>query len=317
MTQRIVSLLPSATEIVCALGARSDLIGVSHECDFPTNVTGLPVLTRAKFRKQPTSAAIDRAVRDVVRDALAVYDIDTALLGRLKPDLIVTQDLCDVCAVSMDDVKAAVARLAHRDSIAVVSLSPTRLADIWADIRRTATALGRSDEGELLLAALLGRVEAVRARAAAATSRPRVLSIEWLEPVMIGGMWMPELIELAGATPLVTRAGEKAPTLGLAELESLDPDVVLIKPCGFPLDETLREVEVLARVLPWKRWRAVEAGRVFLADGNAFFNRPGPRIADSLEILAGCAHSELFPDFRTTYASSVRRLRPDFSTEPF
>ncbi len=320
MAQRIVSLLPSATEIVCALGARGELVGVSHECDYPADVVGLPALTSAKFRKQPSSAAIDGAVRDVVREALAVYDIDTARLGELAPDVIVTQDLCDVCAVSIQDVRAAVARLAHRDSIDVVSLSPTCLDDIWADVRRTAAALGRSTDGERVVADAARRIEAVRTRAAAVTtatgSRPRVLSIEWLEPVMIGGMWMPELIEIAGGTPMVTKARDHAPTLTRAALEALDPDLVLIKPCGFPLEESFRELAILPRVLPWDRWNAVSASRVFLADGNAYFNRPGPRIVDSLEILAACISPDAFADFRVTYAPAVRRIRPDLSTEP-
>jgi iron complex transport system substrate-binding protein len=317
LSSRIVSLLPSATEIVCAIGARADLVGVSHECDFPDDVRGLPVLTSAKFRKQPSSAAIDAAVRDVVREALAVYDIDTARLADVAPDVIVTQDLCDVCAVSIDDVRAAVARLAHRDSIALVSLSPTCLEDIWTDIRRTGAALGRAAAADEVVRTALARVEELRGRAAATATQPRVLSIEWLEPVMVGGMWMPELIEIAGGTPMVTSPRDHAPTLGLADLEALDPDVVLLKPCGFPLDDTLREIDTLPRVLPWRSWRAVAQGRVFVADGNAYFNRPGPRIVDSLEILAACIHPERLPDFRATYAPSVRRVLPDLSTRPF
>ncbi len=316
MQRRIVSLLPSATEIVCALGARDELVGVSHECDFPGDVVGLPVLTSAKFGKQKSSAAIDRAVRDVVREALAVYDIDTARLGALEPDVIVTQDLCDVCAVSIDDVRSAVARLAHRDSIELVSLTPTRLADIWADVRRTAQVLGRSEDGDRVVADAERRIEDVRRRAAAAT-RPRVLSIEWLEPVMIGGMWMPELIEIAGGTPMVTSAGDHAPTLAMADLEALDPDVVLVKPCGFPLEDTLRELPALARSIPWDRWRAVAGGNVFIADGNAYFNRPGPRIVDSLEILAACVHPDRFPEFRAAYGAAVRRIGPDLAPRAF
>lgn len=317
MPRRIVSLLPSATEIVCALGARAELVGVSHECDFPADVAGLPVLTRARFRKASSSAEIDRAVRDVVRDALAVYEVDADRLAALAPDVIVTQDLCDVCAVSIGDVRAAVARLAHRDSIEVVSLSPTALDDILADIERTAVALGRAADGDRVVTEARERIEAVRVRAHAAPTRPSVLSIEWLEPVMIGGMWMPELIALAGGTPLVTRPREHAPTLGLAELEQLDPDVVLIKPCGFPLEESLRELDVLRRVLPWTRWKAVAEGNVYLADGNAYFNRPGPRIVDSLEILAACVHPAAFGELRSRHAGAVRRVRADGGVEPW
>ena len=317
MPQRIVSLLPSATEIVCALGARPELVGVSHECDFPADVSGLPVLTRAKFRKASSSAAIDRAVRDVVRDALAVYDVDIEQLAALAPDVIVTQDLCDVCAVSIHDVRAAVARLAHRDSIDVVSLSPTCLDDVLVDIERTAVALGRPADGARVVSDARARIESVQQRAHAASTRPSVLSIEWLEPVMIGGMWMPELITLAGGTPLVTQPRDHAPTLSRADLEELDPEVVLIKPCGFPLDESLRELDVLPRVLPWSHWKAVANGNVFLADGNAYFNRPGPRIVDSLEILAACVHPAELPELRARYASAVRRVRADLRIEPW
>ncbi|AUX47282.1 ABC transporter substrate-binding protein [Sorangium cellulosum] len=304
---RIASLLPSATEIVCALGARGDLVGISHECDFPEGLSGVPVLTRPRLRPARSSREIDAAVRDVLRDALAVYDIDLDALREARPDVIVTQDLCDVCAVSLDDVRAAVARLARHD-VHIVNLRPARLDDIWADVRRVAEGIGRAAEGDALAERLRARVAGVAARAAAAPDRPRVLAVEWLDPVMIGGVWMPELIALAGGEPLVTRPGDHAPTLSLADLAALDPDVVLIKPCGFALERTLAEVDLLPRVLPWSSYRAVAQGRVFLADGNAFFNRPGPRIVESLEILAACVHPGPFADARRAHARSVVRL---------
>ena len=313
---RIVSLLPSATEIVCALDARGDLAGVSHECDWPLDVVGLPVLTRAKMQLSPSSLAIDRSVRDVVRQALAVYDIDMALLETIAPDAVVTQDLCDVCAVSLTDVQSAVARLAKRD-VTIVSLRPERLHDIFADIERTGAAIGREAEAARVVASLLARVEAVRARAVRTATRPTVLTIEWLEPAMVGGMWMPELITIAGGSPLVTTPGERAPTVSHADLARLDPDVVLVKPCGFALERTVAEIDALPRVLPWTEWRCVREGRVFLADGNAYFNRPGPRIVDSLEILAACVHPEIFADHRARYADAVRRVTPDLKTHPW
>ncbi|WP_437673512.1 ABC transporter substrate-binding protein [Sorangium sp. So ce131] len=304
---RIASLLPSATEIVCALGARGDLVGISHECDFPEGLSGVPVLTRPRLRPARSSREIDAAVRDVLRDALAVYDIDLDALREARPDVIVTQDLCDVCAVSLDDVRAAVARLARRD-VRLVNLRPVRLDDIWADVRRVAEGIGRPAEGDALAERLRARAAAVAARAAAAPDRPRVLAVEWLDPVMIGGVWMPELIALAGGEPLVTRPGDHAPTLSPDDLAALDPDVVLIKPCGFPLERTLAEIDLLPRVLPWSSYRAAAQGRVFLADGNAFFNRPGPRIVESLEILAACVHPGLFAGERRAHARSVVRL---------
>ncbi|WP_437657896.1 ABC transporter substrate-binding protein [Sorangium sp. So ce1182] len=304
---RIASLLPSATEIVCALGAQGELVGISHECDFPEGLGGLPVLTRPRLRPARSSREIDAAVRDVLRDALAVYDIDVDALREARPDVIVTQDLCDVCAVSLDDVRAAVARLARSD-VRIVNLHPTRLEDIWADIGRVAEAIARAADGEALIDQLQARVAAVNARAAAAPDRPRVLAVEWIEPVMIGGVWMPELIALAGGEPLVTRPGDHAPTLSPADLAALDPDVVLIKPCGFTLERTLEELDLLPRALPWASYRAVAQGRVYVADGNAFFNRPRPRIVESLEILAACVHPGLFAPTRRAHARSVVRL---------
>ncbi|WP_437286550.1 ABC transporter substrate-binding protein [Sorangium sp. So ce406] len=313
---RIASLLPSATEIVCALGAKGELVGISHECDFPEGLEGLPVLTRPRLRPARSSREIDTAVRDVLRDALAVYDIDVDALRKARPDVIVTQDLCDVCAVSLDDVRAAVARLAWGD-VHLVNLHPTRLDDIWADIRRVAEAIGRAAEGEALLERLHARVAAVAARAAAAPDRPRVLAVEWIDPVMIGGVWMPELIALSGGEPLVARPGDHAPTLSPDDLAALDPDVVLIKPCGFPLERTLEELDLLPRALPWASYRAVAQGRVYIADGNAFFNRPGPRIVESLEILAGCVHPALSAAERRAHARSVVRLDAELRRHAF
>lgn len=306
-TPRVVSLLPAATEIVCALGARDGLVGVSHECDWPADVVGLPVLTRSKVPTSGSSADIDRAVRAVLRDALAVYEVDEPALAAVRPDVVVTQDLCDVCAVSLDDVREALRRLARAD-VELVSLSPTRLGDVLGDVRRVAQALGRAARGEALVAELEQRMEAVRVRAAALGSRPRVLTIEWIEPVMVGGTWMPELVGLAGGEALVTRAGEHAPTLERARLAALAPDVVLVKPCGFDLARSRRELGALAAALGGLDWPALERGAVWLADGNAFFNRPGPRLVESLEILAACVHPAEFADLARRHAAHFERL---------
>ncbi len=309
---RVASLLPSATEIVCALGGREELVGRSHECDHPEDLAPVPVLTKARVGPLPTSRAIDAAVREIVRDALAIYDIDLEALRAARPDVVVTQDLCDVCAVSLDDVRAAVARLARQD-VSIVNLHPTRLAGIWDDVRRVAAALGRPEAGERVVRGLVERVAAIAARARAAARTPSVLLVEWIEPVMIAGLWAPELATLAGARALVTQPGEHAPTLTHDRLAALDPDVVLLKPCGFPLERTMEELSVLPRVLPWSSWRAVAEGRVHAADGNAFFNRPGPRIVESLEILAACAHPDLFADFAAKHRGSVVRVARDLT----
>ncbi len=316
---RIASLLPSATEIVCALGAREELVGRSHECDYPPGIEKVAVLTSARIGPILTSKGIDTAVRDVLRDALAVYEIDIEGLRKAGPDVIVTQDLCDVCAVSLDDVRSALARLAPRarheghEGVAIANLHPTRLADVWTDIERVADAIGRPAAGRDVVADLTARVARIADRASACVGRPTVLSIEWIDPVMVGGMWMPELIALAGGQPLVTRPGQHAPTLDEAQLAALRPDVVVVKPCGFALDRTLTELAVLRETLPWTSWEAVAEPRVYVADGNAYFNRPGPRIVESLEILAACVHPDAFGDLAAKHRASFVRLGRDLA----
>lgn len=282
---RVVSLLPSATEHVCALGARGMLVGVSHECDFPADVVGLPILTRCRTSLGRESLAIDKSIRNLLERTVAVYEVDVDALAAARPDVIVTQDLCDVCAVSYDDVCAAARTLGNPD-LRIVNLHPTRLTDIWSDLRKVGAALNL--DAEEALSGLTARLEALAARTAG-VPRPRVLTIEWLEPAMVGGTWMPELVALAGGEPLVTRPGEHAPTLTDDALRALSPDVVLIKPCGFDVPRTLSErarVETIAALFP--------KARTYVADGNAYFNRPGPRIVESLEILAAAVHPEIF-----------------------
>jgi iron complex transport system substrate-binding protein len=305
---RIASLLPAATEIVCALGFGAQLVGVSHECDFPPAVKGLPVLTRSKVIQRATSGAIDRDVREVLRAALAVYDIEIEALVKAAPDVIVTQDLCDVCAVSFEDVQRAARELLPQAKI--VNLAPTKLADLWSNLRQVAAALGAPERAESLVAKLCARLEQLSVRARRLARRPRVLTIEWIDPVMIGGTWMPELVELAGGRALVTKPGDHAPTLTREELRKLHPapEVVLIKPCGFKLERSLMEFETIRDLIEAMPWPAKTRGDVFLADGNAFFNRPGPRLVESAEILAAVVHPFDFQDYGAQHASSFMRL---------
>ena len=303
--RRIISLLPSATEIVCALGAGTELVGKSHECDFPESVRGLPALTSSRLGFAPTSLALDRDLRALVREALSIYSVDESRLAALAPDTIVTQDLCQVCAVSLGDVQSAVARLAERAEIQIVSLRPTRLEHVLQDIDTVALALDRAARGRELRRDLEARIAAIAARAERADTRPRVVTVEWLEPLMLGGTWMPQLIELAGGQALAAKAGECAPTLSLAAFAALEPDVVLIKPCGFALDRTLQERAFIEAEL---LTRLGSNARAFVSDGNAFFNRPGPRLVDSLEILGACIHPELFPDFAAKHRSVLLPL---------
>ncbi|HEY3498193.1 MAG TPA: BtuF-related (seleno)protein, partial [Polyangiaceae bacterium] len=195
---RIISLLPSATEIVCALGAADGLVGISHECDFPEAIRDRPVLTRSRIDARGSSRAIDSAVRIVIRDALSIYAVDEQKMAELEPDVILTQDLCEVCAVSLDDVRAAVSRLAHREQVRILSLRPTRIEDVLADVERVALEIGREAQGTAVRSTLMQRIRAIASRAEQASVRPRVVSLEWIDPLMLGGTWMPELIELAG-----------------------------------------------------------------------------------------------------------------------
>jgi iron complex transport system substrate-binding protein len=303
--RRIVSLLPSATEMVCAVGAEAELVGISHECDFPEEIRDRPVLTRSRLAAGGTSRSIDSAVRAVLGDALSIYAVDEERLAALAPDVVVTQDLCEVCAVSLDDVQAAVARLAHRDAVRIVSLRPTRLDDVLTDVESVALAVGRPTEGRAVRAELERRIAAIAERARRAPDRPRVASLEWIEPLMLGGTWMPELIELAGGAPVGVTAGGPAPTLAPGDLAALAPDLVLVKPCGFTLERTLEERAVIEGAV------LAEVGAdapVYLTDGSAFFNRPGPRLVESLEILAACLHPALFGDLAEKHAAVIHRL---------
>lgn len=304
--QRVVSLLPSATEIVCALGAEAGLVGVSHECDFPSSVTDRPALTRARVQDEGSSLGIDRTVREIVKEALSVYTVDHELLGRLSPKVVVTQDLCEVCAVSIDDVRAAVARVADQGDVDIVSLRPTRLAHILDDVERVAAALGRHEQGAQLRAELSARIDRIRERTTDLPTRPRVASLEWIDPVMLGGTWMPEVIEAAGGSAVGTEAGGPAPTVTPEELAALDPDLVVVKACGFDVPRTLQERDVIET----KALRALDPTcPVYVTDGNAFFNRPGPRIVESIEIMAALTHPSRFGDFAERHEDAIVRIR--------
>lgn len=287
---RIVSLIASATEIVSALGARDDMVGRSHECDFPTDVLGLPQLTRPKFKVSGPggSAAIDKAVRSLVEQGLAVYEVDAARLEQLAPDVIVTQDQCEVCAVSLADVEAAVCTWTGR-ATRVLSLRPHTLGDVIDDVGRVAEAIGRQAEAAAVVAGMKTRLDGISA-AVAGKPRPRVAFVEWIEPLMSCGHWVPELTEIAGGISCFGKSGETSPWISHEELAAADPDVIVIAPCGYDIAASEAEYATLAARSDWQALRAVRAGRVFIADGNAFFNRPGPRVVETAEILASILH---------------------------
>lgn len=285
---RVLSLIASSTEIVAALGAEKFLVGRSHECDFPASVRALPVVTRPSFPTDGSSAEIDREVKRRVRDALSIYEVDREKLAELKPDVILTQTQCEVCAVSLKDVEKAL-----QDQLSVkanvVSLSPNSLADIYEDIRRVAHALKMEKHGEILVAALRGRIRAIERiteRLAKESMRPRVAIIEWIEPLMAAGNWMPELVTAANGVNLFGAAGKHSPWMTMDELVASDPDVVIISPCGFDLTRTKKELHLLTENPAFRGLRAFRDGRVAMVDGNQYFNRPGPRTLVALEIIA-------------------------------
>lgn len=289
---RIASLLPSTTEIACALGFLPNLVGRSHECDFPGEVASLPACTAPKCSLDGSSREIDQRVRSLVSEGLSVYRVDAELLRELSPDVILTQSQCEVCAASLKDVEAAVCTwLGARPRI--VSLAPATLADVIGDVERVADALCTPERGRELRLALERRITRIAEKAAAA-DRPTVACIEWTDPLMAAGNWMPELVARAGGENLFGGAGRHSPFMEWDELRRADPEVIVALPCGFDLARTRREMEPLAARNGWRDLRAVRARRVYLTDGNAYFNRPGPRIAESLEILAEILHPELF-----------------------
>ncbi len=288
---RIVSLIASATEIVHALGCGPQQIARSHECDWPAAVLGLPGLTRPKFKVEGSSRAIDQAVRALVEQGLAVYEVDAEALQALAPDVILTQDQCEVCAVSLADVERAVCAWVG-SAPTVVSLRPHTMADIYADIRRVARALRCTPAGEALIAGMQGRIAAVAAKVSG-RDEPCLAFIEWIDPPMSGGHWMPELIDAAGGINLFGERGAQSPWITWQDVAAADPDVILVAPCGYDIPTTAREMRATDGNAIWQDLRAVREGRVFLADGNAFFNRPGPRLVESAEILAEILHPEV------------------------
>jgi iron complex transport system substrate-binding protein len=281
---RIVSLISSATEIVDALGEFDSLVGRSHECDFPAGVEKLPCCTQPTFDVSGSSLEIDQLVKHRLSNALSIYDVFDAVLLELQPTHILTQTQCEVCAVSLKDVERSVAsRLASKP--AIVSLQPNCLADIWDDIRRVAGSLGIESRGEQVITSLQDRMREISGQAT--RKKPRVACIEWLSPLMAAGNWVPELVEMAGGVNLFGEAGKHSPWMTWEELVTADPDVLVAMPCGFDEARTRQEMYWVTDRPEFAELKASKAGLVFPVDGNQYFNRPGPRVVESLAILAG------------------------------
>jgi iron complex transport system substrate-binding protein len=290
---RIVSLIASATEIVHSLGLGNRQVGRSHECDYPASVRSLPVCTQPKFAINGTSAEIDQLVKQTLASAGSVYDIFRETLERLQPTHILTQSQCKVCAVSLQDVEQSLSE-DYSSRPRVVALEPNSLADLWNDIRRVADACDAKARGDVLVSDLQSRMGAISNRCRTSGVRPRVACIEWIEPLMAAGNWTPELVNLAGAENLFGEEGQHSPWIEWKDVVAADPDLLLIAPCGFDLERTRAEMHWLTDRPEWPALRAVQEGQVFLGDGNQFFNRPGPRVVETLEILAEICHPKLF-----------------------
>lgn len=302
---KVVSLLPSATEIISRLGLEKNLVGVSHECDFPASVVSLPNLTSSSINTELSSSNIHKSVMEVMKNAVSVYDLDLELLTSLKPDFIITQDLCDVCAVSFEQVEQACQEVLDKNT-RIISLKPKMLGDIWDDVQNVADQLSVNEKGREFHEEKESRIKAIQTRRRDATA-PKVLTIEWIDPIYIGGMWLPEMITIVGGQVCIAESGQPAPVVNREDLEKIEPDVVVIKPCGYKLEQTLKELELLKKQLPdWEK-----SPRIYLVDGNSYFNRPGPRILDSLEILAYCTYPDLYLDFSECYKTGLIELGSD------
>ncbi|MEM8983648.1 MAG: cobalamin-binding protein [Pseudomonadota bacterium] len=290
---RIVTLLPSATEIVAALGAESDLVGISHSCDYPSTIANLPQVTSTTLPVSASSAAIDAAVREELSSEQSLYQLDIATLAALRPDVIVSQRLCDVCAVATGHVVEALAQLPTKPML--VDLSPMRLADIFADVHAVGRAIGRESEAAQLVASMEQRMMsvAVRTEEIAPSLRPAVGFLEWLDPPFSGGHWNPELIEIAGGRSVLGAPGEPSQTLTWDDVAAADPQVLFVAVCGYDERRAQVDVAALARTEPWSSLQAVRSGRVYVANGDAYFARPGPRVIDGLDYLAHTLHPSI------------------------
>jgi iron complex transport system substrate-binding protein len=300
---RICSLLPSATEIAYAIGLGDSIIGVSHECDFPADAATKPSLLRTRIDPQAPPAEIDRQVCEIISRGESIYAVDAEMLSSLAPDLILTQDLCHVCAASPDDLATALTRFPRPPR--VLSLTPRSLDEVWDDIRRVGEVTGRQRDAATVATALEQRVTDIAAVAAKAAYRPRVLCLEWLEPYYVGGHWVPEMISFAGGEDVIGQLREPSFQVTSEQIAQSQADVIVVMPCGYNAARAAAECAVSRFPESWHALPAVRDRRIFAVDANAYFSRPGPRLADGVALLAHLIHPNLFPSFP---AGSFRTL---------
>lgn len=290
---RIVSLIPGGTEILAVLGLVNAIVGRSHECDYPPEIQNRPVCTQARLNPNASSSEINDEVNNLLQSALSIYEIKIDVLEQLQPTHILTQDQCDVCAVSLHEVEKAVATLINSKP-QIISLQPNILQDVWADIERVGNIFGV--DSVKILENLQARVKICQQRNQGLSLHelPTVACIEWTDPLMVAANWIPELVNLAGGQSLFCATGQPSPVLPWETLLITNPDVIVFMPCGFDLNRTRQEANLLTQRPEWEKLHATKAGRVYITDGNSYFNRPGPRLVDSLEILAEILHPETF-----------------------
>lgn len=291
---KIVSLLPSATEILCRLGLEKNLVGISHECDYPESIKTLPQLTRPNLDSSKRGRDIHESLQKLIQQSLSIYEVDTDLLVSLAPDLIVTQDQCHVCAVSKEELEKAVCQLTNFNT-QICSLSPHCLDDIHRDFLKVGKATHKEQEAEDLITEFWIQLNRINAKVGTdLPGRPKVLCVEWLEPLMVAGGWIPEIVKLAGGEPLIISKADKFREVSFSEIEAANPDVIVIFPCGYPISKTIEEFKSSNALHQFSQLRAYQSGKIFICDGNQYFNRPGPRIIDSCEILASLFYPEKF-----------------------
>jgi iron complex transport system substrate-binding protein len=289
---RIISLLPAATEIICFLGLENNLVGRSHECDYPETIQHLPICSEANFPDDLSSTAIDAKVKELLADALSIYTVKREVIKQLAPDVVVTQAQCEVCAVSLKEVEEALDNFLDKKA-SIISLQPNKLEDIFNDIKTVGDALNVAETG-ILIEELQERVDIIRHKLKYVESRPTVACIEWLEPLMVSGNWIPELVNLAGGSNLLAEAGKHSPFVKWEEIKVADPEIIVAMPCGFSIERTMREINLLLDLPGFNEIKAIKNNRLYIADGNQYFNRPGPRIVNSIEIMAEIIHPKLF-----------------------
>ena len=301
---RIISLLASATEMIAVLGCLDQMVGRSHECDYPPEVQALPVVSTVQIDTNESSAQIDAQVKQLAQEkrepedpalkALSIYAIDVDKLQELRPDVIFTQTQCEVCAVSERDVIQAIAQLTGLQPL-VISLTPYRLLDVWEDVLRVGQALGRRNQAQALVTKYQQRLTDLAIKTATFGTKPRVAVLEWLDPLMGAGNWTPELVAYAGGENIFGEIGQHTPWLTWEELQAANPDVIVLSPCGYTLERAMQDVPLLQNHSAWADLQAVQNGKVYAIDGNQYLNRSGPRLVESAELLARVIWGERLP----------------------